>query len=189
MIRMSLKHILSLVACLVIGATAQAQLSLNVDGGYGSALQTYSSFAGRAVETPASFRVSLELIRFPDRQIRFGFAHSRSLQLVPFSSGVAYSSLFLRVYPFGPGAESSAHTGPVSSVTFGLKPFVVVGGGLSQGVIAGSTSFGGAGYGGAGIDWQFLSSFYFRLEGAFYKTFFNAENQLLSATLGLGILL
>lgn len=186
---MPLKEIFALVACLLIGASAQAQLSLNIDGGYGSALQTYTSFAGRSVETPASLRISLELIRFPDRQIRFGFAHTRSLQLVPYSSGLAFSSLFLRVYPFGPGAESTAHTGPVTSVIYGLRPFVVVGGGLSQGVIAGSTSFGGAGYGGAGMDWQFLSSFYFRFEGAFYKTFFNAENQLLSATLGLGILL
>jgi hypothetical protein len=174
----------SLVLC---SKNLWAQFSLSATGGYGAASQSYSLPDIESKESPASLVVSLELLRLPSRTLRLGVVHSRSMQLSPFSSGLAYTLATLRTYFVGMPAEPKAQTGPLTFKINGISGYLLTGVGLSQGFVASTTSFGAGIVAGLGVDWSFGNSFFWRTEASLYRSVYLATNNLISVTSGLGL--
>ncbi len=168
---------------------AMAQVNIFGVGGYGNSTQEFTSVDASTKETPFGFSVGVELANFPNRSLKMGIDHTRSLQLSPFSSGLSFSVITMKYYLFGPGPESPAHTGPALFATYGFKPFLFTGIGIFQGVAAGATSTGFAWGGGAGMDWSLYPSFFLRFEGRYLSGKSDATARHFGGSFGIGFCL
>ena len=163
-------------------------MSITAVGGYGSGTQIYTALGIQNTESPLGLSGTMEMTRFPSKDIRLAVLHSRSLQLAPFSTGLSYTMLTLRSYFMTLGPEKTTKTGGLEMTVYGVHPFVLAGFGISQGINSVSTSFGGAASVAAGFDVQFAGHLFMRFEGTYTRSFIFSNSVFYTAGLGLGYL-